>query len=151
MPVNLLPLPIPLSPALVEPSFAEAIAIIAAAEELSRQIRRHWPTSLRRIAKALDKPLESIPAHYSAVWPMLAQLHPVPTGMKLKTLLNHKANVKRALLWLERADGIPKRGAPLASQWQELQSKLRPWHPPVDIFVIDAVLLGARYRTGRAG
>jgi hypothetical protein len=108
----------------VEPSFAEAVAIIAAAEELPRQLRRHWGTSLRRMAKALDKPLESLPARWSAIWPLLAQLHPAPTGMKLKTLLNHRANVKRALLWLARADCIPKRGAPLAPAWEALRARL---------------------------
>src|SRR5262245_25597244 len=99
---------IPPPSALVEPCFADAVTIIAGAEELPKQIRRHWPTSLRRIAKALDRPLASIPARWSAVWPLLAQLHPVQAGLTAKTLANHKANVKRALLWLTRADGIPK-------------------------------------------
>jgi hypothetical protein len=34
--------------------------------------------------------------------------------MHPKTLLNHKSNVRRVADWLARADGIPKRGAPLA-------------------------------------
>jgi hypothetical protein len=45
------------TPLLIEPSFADAIAIIATAPELPEQTRRHWITSLRQIAKALDKPL----------------------------------------------------------------------------------------------
>ena len=87
----------------------------------------HWKTSLRRIAKALDRPLELLPALYSALWPLLAQLHPVPTGMKLKTLQNH--NVERALQWFARADGIPKRGAPLAPPWEALRARLDPGIP----------------------
>jgi hypothetical protein len=55
------------SPVLIETSFADAITIIMAAEELPEQTRRHWATSLRQIAKAFDKPLEVIPARYSAV------------------------------------------------------------------------------------
>jgi hypothetical protein len=51
-------------PNLIETSFAEAITIIAAAHELPEQTRRHWITSLRRIAKALDKPLEVIAARF---------------------------------------------------------------------------------------
>jgi hypothetical protein len=35
---------------LVEKSFADAIAIIAASDELSEEKRRHWATSLRQIA-----------------------------------------------------------------------------------------------------
>ena len=50
------------NPNLIETSFADAIVIITAAQELPEQSRRHWTTSLRRIAKALDKPLEMIPA-----------------------------------------------------------------------------------------
>jgi hypothetical protein len=52
---------------LIERSFADAIAIIAKADELPEQTRRHWATSLRQIAKALDKPLEVIPCRYSAI------------------------------------------------------------------------------------
>ena len=52
---------------LIEKSFADAIAMIAAAEELPEEKRRHWATSLRQVAKALDRPLEVIPARYSAV------------------------------------------------------------------------------------
>ena len=47
---------------LIETSFADAIVIIAKADELPEQTRRHWATSLRQIAKALDKLLEVIPA-----------------------------------------------------------------------------------------
>ena len=52
---------------LIETSFADAIAIIAAASELPEQTRKHWPSSMRQIAKALDKPMEVIPARYTAV------------------------------------------------------------------------------------
>ena len=114
---------------LPEPSFVDAIAIIAAAEGLPAQTRLHWATSLRRIAKLLDKPGDAIPARYSAVWPILAQLHPVRTNLKPKTLQNHKSNVKSALLWLARAKGVPKRGMPLAAPWEELRARLDPGIP----------------------
>ena len=52
---------------LIETSFADAIEIIAASPELPEQTRRHWATSLRQNAKALDRPLQVIPARYSAV------------------------------------------------------------------------------------
>jgi Phage integrase family len=110
---------------LIETSFADAIAIIAASQELSEQTRRHWPTSMRQIAKALDRPIEVIPARYSAVRADLAQLHQVPAGLTAKTLQNHKSNTKRALLWLEREKGVPKHGAPLAAAWEELRAKVQ--------------------------
>ena len=102
------------TPVLIEPSFVDAIAIIAASDELPKQTQRHWTTSLRQIAKALDKPLEVIPARVSAVRADLARLHHAPTGLTLKTLRNHKSSVKSALLWLAREKRIPKHGAALS-------------------------------------
>jgi hypothetical protein len=111
------------TPILIEPSFADAIAIIVASQELPEQTRRHWTTSLRQIAKALDRPLEVIPARYSAIRNDLAQLHEVPAGLTTKTLQNHKSNTKSALLWLGREKGIPQHGAPLTAPWEALKAK----------------------------
>jgi hypothetical protein len=113
------------TPVLIEPSFVDAIAIIAASDELPKQIRRHWTTSLRQIAKALDKPLEVIPARLSAVRADLARLHHAPTGLTLKTLRNHKSNVKSALLWLAREKRIPKHGAALSPAWETLRDQIK--------------------------
>jgi site-specific recombinase XerD len=110
-----------MNPTLIETSFADAVGIIAAASELSEQTRRHWATSLRQIAKVMDRPLEVIPARYSAVRADLAQLHEVPAGLTAKTLQNHKSNAKSALLWLAREKGIPEHGAPLARAWEQLR------------------------------
>jgi integrase len=110
---------------LIETSFADAIAMIAASQELPEHTRRHWPTSMRQIAKALDKPIEVIPARYSAVRADLAQLHQVPAGLTAKTLQNHKSNTKSALLWLEREKGIPKHGAPLTAAWEKLRAEVK--------------------------
>ena len=52
---------------LIETSFADAIVIIMGADELPEQTRRHWTTSLRQIAKALDKPIEVIPARCAPI------------------------------------------------------------------------------------
>jgi hypothetical protein len=110
---------------LIEKSFADAIDIIGAAVELPEQTRRHWTTSLRQIAKALDKPLEAIPARYSAVRADLINLHQVPAGLTAKTLRNHKSNTKTALLWLAREKGIPEHGAPLSAEWVDLKAKIK--------------------------
>jgi hypothetical protein len=110
---------------LIEKSFADAIAMIAASEELPEQRRRHWTTSLRQIAKALDKPLEVIPARYSAVRADLINLHEVPAGLTAKTLRNHKSNTKGALLYLAREKGMPGHGAPLTPEWETLRAKIK--------------------------
>src|ERR1700722_3046072 len=109
---------------LIETSFADAIAIIAASSELPEQSRRHWATSLRQIAKALDRPLEVIPARYSAVRDDLLNLHEVPAGLTAKTLQNHKSQVYAALLWLTREKGIPEHGAPLSPEWAALKDDI---------------------------
>jgi hypothetical protein len=100
--INAVLIPMSQNPALIEPSFADAIAIIAAADKLPQQTGRHWSTSLRQIAKAFDKPLEVIPARYSAVRADLAQLHEVPVGLTAKTLQNHKSNAKSAFCTMAR-------------------------------------------------
>ena len=46
---------------LLEPSFADAIAAIEAAWDLSEDQRRHWACSLRQLAKWLDRPVQTIP------------------------------------------------------------------------------------------
>ena len=79
-------IPMTQTPVLIEPSLADAIAIIATSVELPEQTRRHWATSLRQIAKAFDKPLELIPARYSAICGDLLRLHEVPVGLTAKTL-----------------------------------------------------------------
>jgi len=109
---------------LIEPSFQDAIEMIAASEELSNQAKRHWTTSLRQFAKAMDRPLEVIPARYSAVRNDLAKWHHVPAGLTPKTVMNHRSNTKGALLYLAREKDIPEHGAPLTSAWEELRAKI---------------------------
>ena len=53
--------------ALLEPSFANLIEALDAAIELSPSVRAHWLCSGRQIGKALDKPLELIPARWTSV------------------------------------------------------------------------------------
>jgi hypothetical protein len=108
---------------LIEQSFADAIAMIAAAEDLPEDKRRHWATSLRQVAKALDRPLEVIPARYSAVRADLINLHELPAGLTAKTL-HHKSNAKSALLYLAREKGVPEHGAPLMEEWEALKAKI---------------------------
>jgi hypothetical protein len=117
-------IPMSQTPVLIEPSFVDAIAVIATADELPKQTQRHWTTSLRQIAKALDKPLEVIPARLTALRADLARLHHVPAGLTRKTLQNHRSNVKSALRWLAREKRIPKHGAPLMPAWKDLRDQI---------------------------
>jgi hypothetical protein len=109
---------------LIEPSFRDAIEIIAASEELPDELKRHWATSLRQFAKATDRPLEVIPARYSAVRNDLANWHHAPSGLTPKTVMNHRSNTKRALLYLSKEKGIPEHGAPLTAEWEQLRAQV---------------------------
>jgi len=110
------------TPALIEASFADAIGLIFAAEALPRPTRTGWVCSLRQVAKAMDRPPESIPARLTAIgWP-LKRLHHAQLGMESKTLTNHKANTRAALEWLAGDKELPRRGTPLVPTWKE------PWN-----------------------
>jgi integrase len=110
--------------ALLEPSFADALTIVAGATDLSEQVRRHWICSLRQVAKALDMPLELVPARWSAIRTRVGQLHHAPLGLIAKTLANHRSNTKAALLWLHKERHVPAHGAPLSAEWGRLKARL---------------------------
>jgi integrase len=111
--------------ALLKPSFADAIATIEKAEALPRSKRTHWSCSLRNVAKALDRPLESIAARWGAVALQINQLHHANSGVAWKTLANHKANAKAALFWFREEEGLPPRGAPLHPEWSKLRRRIK--------------------------
>lgn len=109
---------------LLEPSFADAIAAIEQANELTPSRRVHLICSLRQIAKALNRPLESIAARWVAVAHQVNRLHHAGSGVEWKTLANHKSNAKAALLWFRKDHALPLRGAPLRPEWQQLRVQL---------------------------
>jgi hypothetical protein len=110
--------------ALLEPSFADAVAAIVQARELAAPKRTHWICSLRQIAKALDRPPESIAARWVAVAHQVKGLHHLGSGIEWKTLANHKSNAKAALLWFRNEHALPLRGASLNPEWQRLRRGL---------------------------
>jgi hypothetical protein len=106
VPLRLIPMTAPT--ALIEPSFAELIAAIEQTAELSEQRRRHWLCSLRQIAKWLDRPAAVIPARWNSVRISVVQLHHARVGVTAKTLANHKSNVRAALRWFGKEQGVPQ-------------------------------------------
>jgi integrase len=110
---------------LLEPSFADAIAAIEQAKELPPSKRTHWSCSLRMVAKALDRPPESIAARWGAVALQINQLHNANSGVEWKTLANHKSNAKAALFWFRGEQGLPARGTPLQPEWKKLRRRLK--------------------------
>jgi hypothetical protein len=103
---------------LLERSFADAAKAIEGAVDLPAQARTQWLCSLRQIAKALDKPMEVIPARWTAARFSIDRLHHAVVGLNPKTLANHKANARAALRWFGKEEDVPSRGLPLDGEWQ---------------------------------
>ena len=103
--------------ALLEPSFADLLAAIAQASDLSEQHRRHWACSLQQIAKWLDRPAAVIAARWTAIQLSVGQLHHARVGVTAKTLANHKSNVRAALRWFGKEHDVPQRGVRLSPEW----------------------------------
>jgi integrase len=109
---------------LLEPSFADALRAIEQSTELPASKRTHWACSLRQLAKWLNRPLVNLAARWGAVALKANQLHHANVGIEWKTLANHRANAKAALQWFGDDQDLPRRGAPLSEEWQQLRSRI---------------------------
>jgi hypothetical protein len=109
---------------LLEPSFADAARAIENAPNLPVRTKSQWLCSLRQIAKAMDKPMDIIPARWTSARFAIGRLHHARVGANPKTLANHKSNVRAALLWFGNANGVPSRGTPLTPDWRGLRQQL---------------------------
>jgi integrase len=109
---------------LVEASFADLITAVEGGAELSEQCRRHWTCSLRQVAKWLGRPLEVIPARWQAIRLSVGQLHQARVGVTIKTLANHRSNVRAALRWYSKEQGVPRYGARLSPEWARIRDTL---------------------------
>ena len=109
--------------ALLEPSFADAAAAIAADPDLAADVKTHWCCSLRRVAVFLDRPMILIPARWTAVRVPTDRLEAAGLGVIAKTLSNHLSNVRAALAWMQKEKRAPARGAALSPEWQALSDQ----------------------------
>lgn len=91
--------------AIGEPSFEDALQAIVRDEDLTEGRKRHWATSLRKMAEYLERPLTMIPARVSGIAQQVAALHPPRLGVNGKTFANHRSNAKAALNWFKDRGG----------------------------------------------
>ena len=110
--------------ALLEPSFADAVKSIEQAAELSPQQRAQWTSALRQIAKAIGKPMATLPARSTAARFNIERLHPAVVGANPKTLANQKSNAKAALRWFGKEHDVAPRGVPLSAEWAALRDSI---------------------------
>ena len=113
---------------LLEPSIADVLKAIEAATDLPASKKTHWSCSLRQICIGIGRPPESIPGRWSGVNSAIQQLHHARVGCNPKTLANHKANARAALLWFAGVKNLPKRGAFLSPAWASLRTKIPEDH-----------------------
>ena len=113
------------APGVGEPSFADALAAIEAAEELSPAQKRHWSTSLRQMAGYLDRPLTLIPTRIAAIAPAVKALHPARLGVHPKTFANHRSNARTALLWFNRQTYDSGRSGYMHPHYRALWDQIR--------------------------
>src|SRR5690242_14095413 len=95
---------------LLEPSVADVLMAIERASDLTASKNTHWSCSLRQVCTGIGRPAESIPGRWSGVEVGLRQLHHARLGCSPKTLANHKANARAALVWFDGVKSGPSHG-----------------------------------------
>jgi len=113
-----------LKTSLLEPSIVDAISAIEAAKDLPARKRTHWSCSLRQICAYLNRPPQTVPARWTALKSPVHLLHAARLGANPKTLANHKANARAALLWFGKENNLPQQGVPLSPAWAALRNQI---------------------------
>jgi hypothetical protein len=116
--------PSPATPVLGEPSLADVILAISSDNTISAAKRRHWVTSLKRIAEGIGRPAASLPARLTAIRHPVSRLNAAQMEIEAKTLANHKSNLRSAVLHYGKFEGLPPRGARLSADWHVLMSAI---------------------------
>jgi hypothetical protein len=109
---------------LLEPSITDVLAAIDKAMDLPASKKTHWSCSLRQICVYLNRSADIVKARWSGIKNAVYELQAARLGASPKTLANHKANVRAALLWFAEEEGLPKSGAPLLPYWFALVGKI---------------------------
>src|SRR6185437_2202291 len=76
----------------------------------------------------IGRPPETIPGRWSGVEFHVRHLHHARLGCSPKTLANHKANARAALVWFDGVKTGPKHGIELSASWAALRSKIPEEH-----------------------
>lgn len=113
---------------LLEFSIADVLKAIEADPDLTASQKIHWPCSLRQICVGIGRPPASVPGRWSGLNSAIHQLHHARVGCNPKTLSNHKANARAALIWFDGTKTVPKHGIALLPAWASLRAKIPEEH-----------------------
>lgn len=124
-----IPKPEPSSSPIGEPTFADVLAELDRSDRVDDGHRRQWSTSLRQMAKYLDRPLSTLPARITAIRQGVMALHPERLGVNAKTFANHRANALAALNWYwSEGAQLTRRVrlcAPYDALWSRVEGQVR--------------------------
>ncbi|PVE21709.1 hypothetical protein DC522_24980 [Microvirga sp. KLBC 81] len=103
-----------------EPSFQDLITALTNDTTLPLPRRRQLACSVRRIAKALDRRPDEVPASWSRVRSRVEQIHPAELGWTPGTAANHQSALRAALRWFQPSIPGAQRGTRLSPAWVAL-------------------------------
>lgn len=112
--------PSPGAAAPTELTLADVMRLIEADDRLTPQRKRHWLSSLRRVAEGIGRPPSSIVARLTSLRHPISRLNAARMGIEEKSLSNHKSNARAAVLHVLAVTDAPRRGSPLSSKWKTL-------------------------------
>lgn len=118
---------LPASPAAAlasELTLADVIRLIEADADVPLARGRNWLSSLRRVAAGIGRPPASIPARLTSLRHPMSRLNAGRMGIEPKSLANHRANVRAAVLHVMKVTDAPRRGADLTPAWAVLMAAI---------------------------
>lgn len=107
-----------------EPSFQDLITALTNDRTLPLPRRRQLTCSVRRIAKALDRRPDELPASWSRVRSRVEQIHPAELGWTPQTAANHRSGLRKALQWFQPNPTSQQTGRTLTPAWAAVWAHL---------------------------
>lgn len=102
------------------PMFADLIVRLMSDTSLSETRRRDLISGLRRVAKALNRAPEDVPASGRWLQPRLAKIHPANLGVTAKAWQNAVSDARNAMAQCGLVERRFRRASDLTPEWQAL-------------------------------
>jgi integrase len=106
-----------------EVTLADVLRLVEADTSLPESRKRHWASSVRRVAEGIGRPPASIPARLTSLRHPMARLNAAVMGIEEKSLSNHKSNALAAVRHVLDLTDAPRRGLPMSAQWADLLAR----------------------------
>jgi len=104
--------------------FADLIKALEEDQDLTATRRRDMISGLRRVAKALGRAPQNVPAHSRWLQPRLAKLSPAAFGLSVKSWQNAVSDTRSAMVHAGIVERRKNRITDLSPDWQTLWASL---------------------------